>query len=183
MFHVDLKLKTFFNEDKIKNFMMFAKDILIIFIVLKILTTTVVVNGHVPSSSMEGTIMTGDRFLANRLAYDSEEPERFDVIVFQAPDEPETLLIKRIIGIPGDKVEFVEGQLILNGELVNEPYLNETMYGSFGPYHVPEGKYLTLGDNRNNSIDSRHWFNTFVDIDTILGKATFTYFPKIHTIN
>ncbi len=146
------------------------------------LTNFILINGFVPSSSMENTVMTKDRFFGNRFAYVFDEPERFDVIVFPAPDEPEKILIKRIIGLPGDTIEFVEGQLYINGELEVEPYLKEEMVGSFGPYNVPEGSCLTLGDNRNYSVDSRKWVNTYVDINTIKGEAVFTYFPKIHLI-
>ncbi len=146
------------------------------------LTTFIFINGFVPSSSMENTVMTKDRFVGNRFAYVFNEPERFDVIVFTAPDEPKKILIKRIIGVPGDKIEFVDGQLYINDELEVEEYLKEKMEGSFGPYKVPEDKYLTLGDNRNYSVDSRYWFNTYVDINTIKGEAVFTYFPKIHLI-
>ncbi len=152
------------------------------FIATKIITTFIIINGFVPSSSMENTVMTGDRFMGNRLAYVFSEPERFDVIVFPAPDEPEKLLIKRIIGIPGDSVEIIDGELYINGEIEVESYLKEDMKGSFGPYDVPTDMYLTLGDNRNYSIDSRYWDNTYVDINTILGEAVFTYYPKIHLI-
>ncbi len=147
------------------------------------LTSFIFINGFVPTSSMENTVMTKDRFVGNRFAYVFNDPERFDVIVFPSPDEPEKILIKRIIGVPGDTIEFVDGQLYINGELKVEEYLKEEMFGSFGPYNVPEGKYLTLGDNRNNSVDSRAWVNTYVDINTIQGEAVFTYFPKIHLIN
>ncbi len=147
------------------------------------ITSFIIINGFVPSSSMENTVMTKDRFIGNRFAYTFSEPQRFDVVVFPAPDEPEKILIKRIIGVPGDTIEFVDGQLYINGKLEVEPYLKEQMIGSFGPYNVPEDKYLTLGDNRNSSIDSRAWINTYVDINKIQGEAVFTYFPKIHLIN
>ncbi len=145
--------------------------------------TTIIVNAKVPSSSMETTVMTNDRLFANRLAYVNSTPERGDVVVFKAPDEPETLYIKRVIGIPGDTIQIVEGELYLNNELQNEPYINEPMVGDFGPYYVPEDCYFMMGDNRNHSADSRYWVNTFVPEDYILGKAMFTYYPKIHDID
>ncbi len=153
-------------------------------IAAKLITSFIIVNARVPSASMENTVMTNDRLIANRLSYIFSEPERFDVIVFEAPDEPDKLFIKRIIGVPGDNLEIIEGVLYINGEKIEEDiYVKETMYGSYGPYIVPEEHYFMLGDNRNNSLDSRYWFNTFVPKDTILGEAMFTYFPKIHLIN
>ncbi len=156
----------------------------------KLITSFIIVNARVPSASMENTVMTNDRLIANRLAYTFSDPERFDVIVFVAPDEPDKLFIKRIIGIPGDTVEIDDGQLIINGEVIeNEEYIkepmstDETLNGNYGPVTVPEGNYFMLGDNRNNSWDSRYWINTFVPEDTILGEAMFTYYPKIHWID
>ncbi len=184
MLETKVKFKEVLNNKRVKNILFVLTSFSLIFITIKILNTIVFINAHVPSPSMENTIMTEDRFIANRLAYSAEKkPERFDVIVFEAPDNPNKLLVKRIIGIPGDKVEFIDGQLFLNDKKIEETYLSEVMYGSYGPYYVPESKYLTLGDNRNNSIDSRQWFNTFVDIDSILGKAYCIYFPKIQLIN
>ncbi len=153
-------------------------------IAAKIITTFIIVNARVPSASMENTVMTNDRLVANRLAYTFSDPKRFDIIVFIAPDEPDKLFIKRIIGVPGDIVEIIDGKLYINDEFVNEEeYVKEPMAGSYGPVSVPEGSYFMLGDNRNNSLDSRYWYNTFVPADTILGEAMFTYFPKIHWID
>ncbi len=153
-------------------------------IAAKLITSFIIVNARVPSASMENTVMTNDRLIANRLAYTFSDPKRFDIIVFVAPDEPDKLFIKRIIGIPGDTIEIVNGTLIINGKVIEEEeYVKEQMNGSYGPVTVPEGHYFMLGDNRNNSLDSRYWFNTFVPEDTILGEAMFTYFPSIHWID
>ncbi len=143
----------------------------------------VIINAKVPTSSMENTIMTGDRIVGNRFAYSTRTPNRGEVVIFRDPDELEKLLVKRVIGMPGDKVEIVNGYLYLNDELTDEPYTREDMVGDFGPYNVPEGNYFMLGDNRNNSIDSRFWTNTFVPKETILGKAMFVYYPEFHSIN
>lgn len=151
-------------------------------VIAKMINSFIIVNARVPSASMETTIMTNDRLVANRLAYIFDDPETNDVIVFVAPDDPEKLFIKRVIGTPGDRVDILEGSLYVNGELVEEPYLKEEMVGSFGPYYVPEDSYFMLGDNRNNSLDARFWANTYVPEDTILGKAMFTYYPKIHVV-
>ena len=86
--------------------------------------------------------------------------------------------IKRVIGTPGDVVEIKKGVTYVNGEILDEPYLKETPRAlDFGPYEVPEGHYFMMGDNRNNSNDSRYWANTFVPRDYVLGKALFCYWP------
>lgn len=146
----------------------------------------VIVNATVPSGSMESTIMTDDRIVAFRLSYMFSDPERGDIVVFKFPDDPEqkTLYVKRIIGMPGDTIEIVDGSVYINGsnEPLDEYYLNEPPLGSFGPYTVPEGCYFMLGDNRNKSLDSRYWNSKFVEEDKILGKVFFKYFPGFKVI-
>lgn len=137
----------------------------------------IIVNAIVPSSSMETTIMTGDRVIGNRLAYSFSEPERGDIIIFKFPDDESKLYIKRLIGLPGETVEIKEGKVFVDGEALDEPYLTVTTEGTFGPYTVPEGHYFMLGDNRNNSADSRYWNNTYLAREKIVGKAVFKYWP------
>ena len=139
----------------------------------------VVVNARVPSESMEGTIMTGDRFLGNRLAYLERDPERFDIVVFKYPDDEKQFFVKRIIGLPGEKVEIKAGKVYINNsrKALWDDYIPEEMKGDFGPYEVPANSYFVLGDNRNHSNDSRSWNHKFVERDSILGKAMFTYWP------
>ena len=139
----------------------------------------VIVNAQIPSGSMENTIMTGDRVIGNRFAYSFSDPQRFDIIIFRYPDDESQLFIKRIIGLPGETVEIRDGKIYLNGsdEPLEDVQTKETMVGSFGPYTVPENSYFVMGDNRNDSKDSRYWTNTFVTKDEILGKAIFRYWP------
>ncbi len=138
-----------------------------------------IVNAQIPSGSMENTIMTGDRVFGNRLAYTFKDPERFDIIIFKYPDDESQLFIKRIIGLPGETVEIRDGHIYINGSdtPLEDVETKEPMEGSFGPYTVPEGCYFVMGDNRNNSRDSRYWEHTFVTEDEILGKAVFRYWP------
>ena len=143
----------------------------------------VIVNARVTSGSMENTIMTKDRVLGLRFSYWLSEPERGDIVIFKYPDDESQNYIKRIIGLPGDTVEIVEGLVYVNGELLEEPYLWETPRGSFGPYEVPDDHYFMLGDNRNNSRDSRYWNNKYVSKEQILGKAYWIYYPQLKSVN
>ena len=142
----------------------------------------VIVNARVTSGSMENTIMTGDRVLGLRFSYWFSDPQRGDIVIFRYPDDETQNYIKRVIGIPGDVIEIVDGRVYVNGQVLSEPYLREEPYGSFGPYQVPEGHYFMLGDNRNNSKDSRVWNNKFVAKDKILGKAYWIYYPSLKSV-
>lgn len=141
----------------------------------------VIINADVPTGSMENTIMPGDRLIGNRLAYLKEGPERGDVVIFHYPDHEEDLYVKRVIGLPGETVDIVDGRIYIDGdtEPLEEPYLKETWTVAAGTYHfeVPEDSYLMLGDNRNDSWDARYWKNTYVHREKILGEAVVVYWP------
>ena len=139
------------------------------------LHTFVIVNATVPTSSMENTIMAGDRVIGSRLYYLRHEPARGDIVMFDYPDDPNILYIKRVIGLPGDHVEITGGTVYINGEPLDEPYLSVETEGEWGPYDVPEGCYFMMGDNRNDSADSRYWQNTYLTRDGIVGKAVLKY--------
>lgn len=145
-----------------------------------IMNMFIIVNAVIPTASMEPTIMTGDRIFGNRLAYRGDkDPQRGEIVIFKYPDNEKELFIKRVIGMPGDTVEVKDGHVYINGsqEPLDEPYLHVATLGEYGPIMVPEGAYFMMGDNRNNSADSRFWNQPFVYKDKILGKAVFRYFP------
>ncbi len=150
-----------------------------------LITTFLIVNAKVPSGSMENTVMTGDRLIANRLAYLFSEPERFDIVVFRYPDDESVLYIKRIIGLPGETVEIRDNEVYINGsdEPLDDSFIKEDMVSADGVYQVPEGEYFMMGDNRNNSSDSRFWNYKFVKKDKILGKAVFKYYPGFEILS
>lgn len=129
---------------------------------------------RIESVSMENTLHQGNAVLVNRLAYRFGLPERGDIVVFNPPfDSPEPY-IKRVIGLPGDQIEIRDGQIILNGTPLLEPYIREKIV-SQGSWEVPEGTIFVMGDNRNNSSDSRKWGS--VPLENVIGKALFVYWP------
>ncbi len=157
-------------------------EIAVVFAVL--LNRFIIVNASIPTASMETTIMIGDRVFGNRLAYLKNEPERGDIVMFKFPDDEKQLFIKRIIGMPGETLEMKDGKIYINGSdtPLAEPYLNVIPVGDYGPVQIPEDAYFMMGDNRNNSADSRYWMNTFVYRDKIVGKAVLKYFPGIKRV-
>jgi signal peptidase I len=149
---------------------------------------------RIPSSSMEPTLhcakpgdgcqsRVSDRVIANRLVYRFHEPERGDIIVFEAPPRVRSAcnasgtFIKRIVGLPGETLSMRAGRLFVNGAPLAEPYLHPTFRGtesgSWGP--VPHDGYFVLGDNRGMSCDSRRW--GAVPRENIIGRADVTYWP------
>ncbi|MDF2873255.1 MAG: Signal peptidase [Anaerocolumna sp.] len=144
-----------------------------------VLNRYVVVSAEVPTGSMENTIKVGDRIIAFRLAYTFGEPKRGDIIVFNFPDDETQQYLKRIIGLPGETIDIKDGKVYIDGSTtpLEENYLKETPVGDYGPYTVPEDSYFLMGDNRNDSLDSRFWENTFATKDEIIGKAEFRYYP------
>ena len=148
-------------------------------IIALVLNNFIIANSRVPSGSMENTIMTKSRVIGSRLSYLTDDPERGDIVIFHYPDDESVYYVKRVIGLPGETVEIVDGKVYINGSdtPLEEPYLPEPMEGSYGPYTVPEGSYFMLGDNRNNSRDARYWENKFVKKEKIIAKVLFCYYP------
>ncbi len=147
-----------------------------------VLNTFIIANSQVPSGSMENTIMTGDRVIGSRLSYRFfGDPERGDIVIFRFPDNEKIYYVKRIIGLPGETVDIVGGQVFINDSEVplEEPYLREAMIPEPAMhFEVPEDSYFMMGDNRNYSSDARRWKNTYVKREKIIAKVLFRYFPK-----
>ena len=157
-----------------------------------VLNTFIIANSTVPTGSMENTIMAHSRVLGSRLTYKFSEPERGDIAIFRYPDDKEegitTYYVKRIIGLPGETVDIVDGKIYINGSdtPLDEPYLHEEMdmYGKDHlHYNVPEGHYFMLGDNRNNSNDARFWKNKYVPEEDLIAKVYLEYFPNPHFLH
>ena len=145
----------------------------------------------IPSGSMLPTLQIGDHLLVNKLLYGLRvpvygtrlfsyfHPEHGDVVVFVYPEDRDKDFIKRVIGIPGDRIEIRHKKLYRNGEPVDEPYAHYTdpegpaPRDKFGPVTVPDGNVFVMGDNRDHSFDSRFW--GFVPYEDIKGKAFMIY--------
>jgi signal peptidase I len=132
---------------------------------------------RLPTRSMEPTLLIGDHFIVNKLIYKIAVPKRGDIIVFKHPGDPKTSHLKRLIGEPGDKVEIIDKIVYINGKPLQEDYVQYIDTVSidkvWGPYHVPAESYFVLGDNRDNSMDSRYY--GFVPRKNLIGKPLFIY--------
>ncbi|HWR39022.1 MAG TPA: signal peptidase I [Patescibacteria group bacterium] len=131
----------------------------------------------VEGPSMRPTLENGERLVVNKFIYRFKAPEKGDVLVFRYPKDPSRDFIKRVIATPGDTVEMKDGKLFVNGELLNETYILERTRGSYPLSTVPEGRVFVMGDNRNNSEDSRFRDVGFVSRDLIKGKAVMIFWP------
>ena len=135
---------------------------------------------YIPSGSMEPTLQINDRIIVSKISYRLYEPERGDIVVFKFPLDTKRDFVKRLIGKGGETVEIRDNKLYINNKLTPENYLPPglKMNSDFGPAVVPEGHYLMLGDNRNNSDDGRKWGP--LPRDLIIGKAVTIYWPLQH---
>ncbi|HYM90530.1 MAG TPA: signal peptidase I [bacterium] len=141
-----------------------------------VIITFVVQAFYIPSGSMEPTLMVDDRILVAKFVYRLEPVRQGDVVVFRYPLNPQRDFVKRVIGLPGDRVALKDGVVFVGGQALSEKgYTIKPDFGNYGPVTVPARQYFVLGDNRNNSEDSR--FFGYVPRGNIVGKATFIYWP------
>ena len=170
-------------KENIRDMLSILKTVVFVTAVMLLLNGFAIANAVIPTSSMLPTIEPGDRVIGLRFLRDYQ---RGDIIVFDDPDMEGRYLIKRIVGVPGDRVSFTpeEGgtcSVSLNGEKLEETYLAEAML--LDPEFenlvltIPEGFYFCLGDNRNNSQDARYWEHKLIAKDEVVAKAVFRYWP------
>lgn len=133
----------------------------------------------VPTPSMVPTIEVQDRFLSNKTAYWFRKPERYQIVVFKPPLEAGSKLdfVKRIIGLPGEKISVHNGVVYINDKPLEEPYItpDRAPIAEYSPHIIPEGNLFVMGDNRNNSEDSRFWGT--IPIKNIKGQAWLRFWP------
>jgi signal peptidase I len=138
---------------------------------------------YIPSGSMKPTLQINDRLVVEKISYRFNPPERGDIIVFRAPQKAldavnsttNDAYIKRVIALPGESVEVKEGKVFINGEALEETYIQAPPSYTWGPEVVPENEYLVLGDNRNLSSDGHIW--GFLPEESIIGRAVVRFWP------
>ena len=169
------------------TFREYLESILIAAILALFIRTFVFQAFKIPTGSMEPNLLVGDHIVVNKFMFGAggddswflpmRPIERGDVVVFRAPEQPDEDFIKRVVAVGGDKIEIVDGVVRVNDEVVDELYAHYSSgCGSrrdYGPFHVPEGHYFCLGDNRDNSRDSRYWGT--VPRHLVKGRAVMVY--------
>ncbi len=180
----------------------FGESILIALVLALVIRAFLVQAFSIPSGSMEPTLLVGDYLLVNKFAYgirnpftnsvliSTGTPQRGDVVVFIYPQSPDKDYIKRVIGLPGDRIQIIDKKLYINGNLTvipppsdnpdasravySDPEITQTERDNFGPVVVPPASYFVMGDNRDKSYDSRFW--GFVPVQNLRGRAFVIYF-------
>jgi signal peptidase I len=163
-----------------KKFLRDVVEVVVPAVLLFLLINTFFLESRfVPTPSMAPTIGTQDWFLSNKTAYWFQSPQRGQIIVFVPPQRLHMKedFVKRIIGLPGETVQVTQGVVYINGKPLSEPYItpDRAPIQDFGPYRVPEGQLFMMGDNRNNSADSREWGP--LPLENIKGRAWWRYWP------
>ena len=173
------------DEKKKPNyFKEYLLPIIIALAIVVVLRMFVIGMYYVPSGSMIPTLQINDKVIATKFSYQLHEPERGDVVVFKYPVNEEqgldtVIYVKRLIGLPGETLEIKNNTVYINGTPLEEDYVNSnTNMPDFGPVTIPEGEYFMMGDNRNDSSDSRIWDT--VKEEYLVAKAQFIYWPFDH---
>lgn len=176
------------NKSTFREILDMVLYVVVLIVIFTLIRQFLFVPVSVDGPSMLPTLEHGDRLILTKVG----DVTRFDVVVFPAPDEEENQYIKRVIGVPGDSIEYIDDNLYINDQLIEEPYVDE-MANSMEGYEnyamdftlesltdgetatVPEGQYFVMGDNRPNSKDSRIF--GFIDADNVIGVTDFRFWP------
>jgi len=165
----------------IKEIISWLLFIAIAWVLSLVVRHVIIVNAIVPSGSMRPTVEENTRLIAFRLSYTFSEPQRNHVVVAVSPNDGVTLYLKRIVGLPGETIEVINGYIFING--ASEPLVEDFILETPHPRNdvpltlIPEGMFFVMGDNRNDSSDSRNWRDPFLPRENVVGRAIFTYFP------
>lgn len=190
--HLDYSSESVSNDQQeIEMFTLkFAKLLckILIFLLAFLGFWSLFINARIPSESMEPTISVGNRLFGLKTAYvGNQHPERYDIVIFKNPNSGmDDYLIKRVIGLPGDTLEFKNGEIYANGELLEDSFCQGyTNQGDLpvDTLTIPDGCYFVMGDNREHSLDSRFWKTSsgksvpYITEQEVVAKAVFRYFP------
>ena len=154
--------------------------ILVIIVISYLVITFVGQRTQVSGSSMETTLSDGDQLIVDKISYRFRDPNQYDIVVFPYQYEKNTYYIKRIIGLPGETVQIVDGYVYIDGQKLDEHYGNEVMENpglAADPVVLGDDEYFVLGDNRNNSQDSRAANVGVIHRDDLLGRAWIRIWP------
>ncbi|WP_105615884.1 signal peptidase I [Vallitalea okinawensis] len=168
------------RKDLMKEIWSWTKEIAIILFIVWFIISFVAQNTKVSGHSMEPTLSDGDFLIINKFIYDFAEPAKGDIVVFPHNGDESEIYIKRVIGLPGDEIDIRGGKVYVNEVMLEEDYVSEDIYNTGNieyPFTVSEDKYFVMGDNRNNSYDSRYLEVGLVPIDEIIGKASIRIWP------
>lgn len=176
-----LQAKEKLENEKFKNILIWIFEIAVTFIFAVLVAITMFQSVTMQESSMEPTLSVGDRFFMNKLTYKISSPQRGDIIVFKTNGEDDAALhIRRVIGLPGETIQIKDGRILIDGETYKEgkdfPAISNPGLAS-SPVTLEAGEYFVLGDNRNNSEDSRYGDIGKVKKKYIVGKLWFTISP------
>jgi signal peptidase I len=153
-----------------------VETIVVALILVLIIRQYLFLTSKIFSGSMEPTMQINDRLFVNKLAYKFTEPKRGDIILFKSPYNDKKDYVKRLIGLPGEKIEIKRGIIYINDVELTFPGVNvQQDYSYYGPEVIPPNSYFAMGDNRFNSADSRVW--GFVPKKNLIGEAFFTFWP------
>ena len=162
------------QPDNWKRFFLDILETVILAVVLYFGINAISARVRVDGLSMNPTLQNGEYILVSRLAYKTGEPQRGDIIVFSLPMDQKQDLIKRVIGLPGETITIRNGEVLVNGGRLEEPYIAQSPAYS-GEWTVGENQLFVLGDNRNDSKDSHQW--GLLPFENIIGKALLIYWP------
>ncbi len=193
----DIKSHKSDTPDKIWEYVKALGTALILALIIR---TFAVQAFKIPSGSMIPTLLIGDHLLVNKIIYGTpvdipftnvtvfhmpglRTPQRGEIVVFKYPEDPKRDFIKRVVAVEGDTIQMIDQKVYVNGKYIDEPYIQHTdtlarlgqlvPRDNFGPFLVPKGKLFMMGDNRDNSYDSRFW--GYVDVKEVRGKAMIIY--------
>lgn len=162
------------QTDNWKRFLLDILETVILAVVLYFGINAISARVRVDGLSMNPTLQHGEYVLVSRLSYKTGVPERGDIIVFSFPMDQRQDLIKRVIGLPGETIDIRNGEVLVNGKKLDEPYIAQSPVYN-GAWTVGENELFVLGDNRNDSKDSHQW--GLLPIENVIGKALLIYWP------